>query len=80
MLLGAFVFIPKHLLDPRVVWDAARITAGGLATTVVGAALLPIALPLAVIGGGAAYFAATFALRVLTPADIRLMLQHLKRR
>jgi len=71
MFGGALILIPKHLLDARVLWDAARITIAGIATVVVGSLLLPVALVLAVIGGGLAYVSVAFALRALTLEDAR---------
>jgi O-antigen/teichoic acid export membrane protein len=73
MFGGALILMPKHLLDRRVAWDAARITVAGVATIVVGASLLPIALPLAVVGGAVAYVAVAIVLRAVTLEDVRPM-------
>lgn len=73
MFGGALILIPKHLLDPQVAWDAARITIAGGATVVVGMLLLPIALAAAIVGGAVAYVAVALALRVLTLEDVRPM-------
>jgi len=73
MFGGAMVLTPRHLLDARVLGQAATIALAGLATIAVGAVLLPIALPLAVVGGAATYFAVAAGLRALTLEDLRLL-------
>jgi O-antigen/teichoic acid export membrane protein len=71
MFLGAVVLLPKHLLDPRIAWDAARILIAGMATYFIGAALLPLSLLLCVLGGALAYVVVGVALRVMTWDDAR---------
>jgi O-antigen/teichoic acid export membrane protein len=71
MFVGALILLPKHLLDPRMAWDAARISIAGGATVVVGTLLLPIALALAIAGGACAYIGVVVLLRALTLEDVR---------
>lgn len=80
MLIGALVFIPKHLLDMRIVWDAVRITIAGAATAVVGVALLSVSVFVCVPAGAATYLAVVALLRVLTIEDVRLLITRLKHR
>jgi O-antigen/teichoic acid export membrane protein len=80
MLIGALVFVPKHLLDMRIVWDALRIMIAGAATAVVGVALLPVALFVCVPAGAATYVAVVALLRVLTIEDVRLVTTRLRNR
>ena len=80
MLVGAVLFLPKHLLDIRIVWDAVRISLAGVATAIVGSVLLPIALPLAIASGAAVYLAISFGTRVLSLADVRLIVRHVAHR
>jgi O-antigen/teichoic acid export membrane protein len=71
MLLGALMLVPKHLLDAHTLWAAFRIGVAGLATAIVGVALLPVALAASIAGGAVTYVAATFCLRVLSFSDLR---------
>ena len=73
MLVGSLLFLGGRLLDPGIAWAATRIMVAGIATTLVGLTLLPIALALAIIGGAAAYFATAIALRVLTRDDVEFV-------
>jgi O-antigen/teichoic acid export membrane protein len=79
MLVGAVVLIPKHMLDPHLVWDMARIGLAGAVTVIVGAALLPHALALSVLGGAAAYVTVAVVLRALTRDDIQSLSAQLGR-
>lgn len=71
MFGGALILLPKHLLDLRVAWDAARILIAGVATVVVGTLLLPTALALAIVGGALAYVGVAVGLRVLAVEDLQ---------
>jgi len=77
MFAGAIILIPKHFLDVRVAWDALRISIAGGAIVLVGTQLLPIALPLAIIGGAVAYVIVVVAVRAFTPEDLQLILSRL---
>jgi O-antigen/teichoic acid export membrane protein len=80
MFGGAVTLIPKHLLDPRVAWDATRIVMAGVATILVGGFLLPFALALAIVGGAVAFLAVAIALRALQLEDVRPLLAHVRSR
>jgi lipopolysaccharide exporter len=80
MLIGALVLTPRHLLDIRIVWDAARITLAGAATAIVGVTLLPMGLFVCVPAGAATYVTLTGLLRVLTIEDVRLVASRLRNR
>jgi O-antigen/teichoic acid export membrane protein len=80
MCVGAILLIPKHLLDPRIAWDAIRISVAGVATVLIGAALLPFALALAIVGGAAAFFLVAVVLRVLTRDDVQLLMSRVRRK
>jgi O-antigen/teichoic acid export membrane protein len=71
MFGGALILMPRHLLDPQIAFDAARITIAGVVTVLVGALLLPIALAPAIVGGGFAYIGVAVVLRALTLEDVR---------
>ena len=71
MFGGVMLLIPRQLFDPRTLWEAARIVLAGMASAAVAAILLPIALPLSLIGGAGAYLGATLALKVLHQEDLR---------
>jgi O-antigen/teichoic acid export membrane protein len=71
MFGGALILIPKTLVDVRVAWDAVRITIAGAGTVIVGTALMPVALVLAIAGGAVTYVATVVVLRALTLDDIR---------
>jgi O-antigen/teichoic acid export membrane protein len=73
MLAGALVLIPRNLLDHNVAHEAGRILVAGVATVLVGSALLATALPLAIVGGGLTYMVVAVALRCLTLEDARLL-------
>ncbi len=77
MFLGAVILLPKHLLDPRIAWDAACIAIAGSATFFVGTALLPVSLALSVLGGALTYMAVTVTLRVVSMDDLRPVLGRL---
>jgi len=77
MFLGALILLPKHLLDPRIAWDAACIAIAGSATFFVGTALLPVSLALSVLGGALTYMAVTVTLRVVAMDDLRPVLGRL---
>ncbi len=79
MLIGLLVFIPKHLLDPRTLWETTRIAIAGAATGIVGVILLPVALALSIVGGAATYFGVAALLRVLTTADIQRVVGLMRR-
>jgi hypothetical protein len=77
MFGGAMLLIPRHLIEPRVIWDAARIFLAGGAIVVAGSALLPAALALAIAGGALAYVVTVVVLRAFTLDDLRLILSRL---
>jgi O-antigen/teichoic acid export membrane protein len=71
MLFGALALMPRNVLDSRVAWLAARIVVAAAATAAVGMTLLPIALPLAVVGGALTYVILAWVLRVVTLDDVQ---------
>jgi O-antigen/teichoic acid export membrane protein len=73
MFGGAMLLIPRSLLDPRLAWDALRISIVGVAIVVVGTYLLPVALALAIAGGVLACLVAMIGLRALTLGDLHLI-------
>jgi O-antigen/teichoic acid export membrane protein len=75
MFFGAIVLIPKKLVSSHLLFDALRIGAAGVATVVVGVALLPISLILAILGGATAYTAVVIALRAVTRQDVEPILR-----
>jgi hypothetical protein len=75
MFVGAVILVPKQYLDPRLAWDAARITLAGILTVVVGSALLPVSLILAVGGGAITYVAAALILRCLSREELRPVIE-----
>lgn len=79
MAVGAFVLIPKHLVDPRVVWDACRIVVAGAATVLIGSLLLPVSLWLAIPGGAIAYVSVAVVSRALTVNDLRYLIRRVAR-
>jgi O-antigen/teichoic acid export membrane protein len=71
MFGGAMILTPNELLDRRMVWDALRILAAGVATVIVGASLMQVSLAVAILGGAVTYIVAVTLLRALTVDDIR---------
>jgi O-antigen/teichoic acid export membrane protein len=80
MFAGAVVLVPKNLVSSALLFDAARIAAAGVATVVVGMALLPVSLILAIVGGAVAYAAVAVLLRAVTREDLQPVLSRLSRR
>lgn len=79
MLFGAMSLIPQHLLDARLIWQAGRIVVAGLASGIVGTAVLPVSLPLAAAAGAATYVVMAVVLRVLTTDDLQYVTNRLPR-
>jgi O-antigen/teichoic acid export membrane protein len=71
MFLGALRLIPANLLDARIGWSAAKIVCAGAASGVVGIMLLPVPLPLCVVGAAAVYFVVAVWMGVLTSEDLQ---------
>lgn len=75
----AVILIPKQLLELRSAWEALRIVVAGGATVAVGATLLPVAFPLAVLGGAVAYVVVAVVLRVLTMQDVHYLVGRVRK-
>jgi hypothetical protein len=71
--------MPKHLLEGRTAWYGLRIVLAGVATGAAAAALLPIGLPIAVVGGALAYFIGVLVLRAVELADVNYVMNRFKR-
>jgi O-antigen/teichoic acid export membrane protein len=71
MFAAVVKLLPSDLLELKVGWIMGRVVLAGIAAALVGAWLLPIALPLAAVIGGLVYLLATLGLQVLRPEDIR---------
>jgi O-antigen/teichoic acid export membrane protein len=80
MFIGAMLVIPRHTLDPRIAWAAARIIVAGVAAAAVASGLMPINLVLSAIAGACTYVGLVLLLRVLATEDVRYVSERLGRR
>ena len=70
----------RALLSRQMLWSSLGIVLAGGATVAVGLALLQVHLILAIAGGAAAYLVVAVGLRVLTRADVTLVLSMVRRK
>jgi O-antigen/teichoic acid export membrane protein len=71
ILAGAFILLPKGMVDRGTLLMGGRVLLAGLCLWAVAAILHPMFVPLAVATGGLVYLAAILVLRVITPDEIR---------
>jgi O-antigen/teichoic acid export membrane protein len=72
MFIGAMVLIPKNMLDFKLGWVAAKTFVAGAATVVVGSALLPHSLVLAVAASAITYPLLCYVTGALTKQDVSI--------
>jgi len=70
ILAGAFLLLPRHLLDRQTIWTCGRIVVAGFILIVVTRLLLPVSVVIALPAGGAAFIAAAFAFGIVRMADV----------
>ena len=71
MLIGAFLLLPRGVIDSYTAWSTVRIFAAGLLTYAAAASLLVVSVPLAICSGALVYAASLLSLRVITPTQTR---------
>jgi O-antigen/teichoic acid export membrane protein len=79
MFAGALILLPRQLLEWRPAWDGARVLAASIALAAVAAALLPLGVVVAFVGSSATYVLGVWAMRAVTLADVRLIMDRLQR-
>jgi O-antigen/teichoic acid export membrane protein len=80
LFVGAMILIPKHLLDPGLVWQAARILVAAIGAALVATTLMPVALMVAAVAGAITYGLLVTVLRVIAADDLSYVNNRLFRR
>jgi O-antigen/teichoic acid export membrane protein len=66
---GAIYLLPRGLIGGTLAWLVPRLALASLCLVAVTRVLLPVWLPLAIVGGGGAYLIAAAMLKIVTRAD-----------
>lgn len=75
ILVGAFLLLPRHLLDGHTIWICGRIVLAGLILIVVTRLLMPLSVVIALPAGGAAFIVAALGLGIARVADAQRLLR-----